>query len=66
MRRIQDGRPVLSCDVSSESKLLAHSLHIDISLSLQMLLRNVELQVSWCSWISNDSKKNKFCFHKQP
>ncbi|XP_021915404.1 tetratricopeptide repeat protein 17 isoform X2 [Zootermopsis nevadensis] len=44
MRRIQDGRPVLSCDVSSESKLLAHSLHIDISLSLQMLLRNVELQ----------------------
>ncbi|XP_069702487.1 tetratricopeptide repeat protein 17 isoform X1 [Periplaneta americana] len=44
MQRIQDGRPVLSCDVNSESQLLAHSLQIDITLSLQMLLKNVESQ----------------------
>jgi hypothetical protein len=47
MQRIQDGRPVLSCDVNSDSQLLAHSLQIDITLSLQMLLKNVESQVSW-------------------
>jgi hypothetical protein len=47
MQRIQDGRPVLSCDMNSESQLLTHSLHIDITLSLQMLLKNVESQVSW-------------------
>jgi hypothetical protein len=46
-QRIQDGRPVLSCDVNSESQLLAHSLQIDITLSLQMLLKNVESQVKW-------------------
>lgn len=47
MQRVQDGRPVLSCDVNSDSQLLAHSLQIDITLSLQMLLKNVESQVSW-------------------
>lgn len=47
MQRIQDGRPILTCDVKSESQLLAHNLHIDITLSLQMLLKNVESQVSW-------------------
>ncbi|PNF37345.1 hypothetical protein B7P43_G00484 [Cryptotermes secundus] len=44
MQRVQDGRPVLSCDVNSDSQLLAHSLQIDITLSLQMLLKNVESQ----------------------
>jgi len=48
MQQIQDGRPVLSCDVNSESQLLAHSLQIDITASLQMLLKNVESQVRLC------------------
>jgi len=36
----RDGSTVMSCD----SKLLAHHLQIDITLSLQMLLKNVESQ----------------------
>jgi len=47
MHGIQDGRLVLSCDVNSKSQLLAHSLQIDIALSFQLLLKNVESQVSW-------------------
>lgn len=47
MQGIQDGRLVLSCDVNSKSQLLAHSLQIDIALSFQLLLKNVESQVSW-------------------
>uniref|UniRef100_A0A1B6GM84 Tetratricopeptide repeat protein 17 n=1 Tax=Cuerna arida TaxID=1464854 RepID=A0A1B6GM84_9HEMI len=38
--QIQDGSSVLSCD----SRLVAHHLQIDITLSLQMLLKNVETQ----------------------
>lgn len=47
MQGIQDGRLVLSCDVNSKSQILAHSLQIDIALSFQLLLKNVESQVSW-------------------
>jgi hypothetical protein len=47
MQGIQDGRLVLSCDVNSKSQLLAHSLQVDIALSFQLLLKNVESQVSW-------------------
>lgn len=40
-----DGKPsVLSCDFNSDSQMMAHNLQIDITLSLQMLLRNVESQ----------------------
>lgn len=44
MQGIQDGRLVLSCDVNSKSQLLAHSLQVDIALSFQLLLKNVESQ----------------------
>lgn len=44
---IHDGRLVLSCDVNSQSQLLAHNLQVDIALSFQLLLKNVESQVSW-------------------
>lgn len=41
----EDGKPsVLSCDLNSDSQLMAHNLQIDLTLSLQMLLRNVEAQ----------------------
>lgn len=40
-----DNKPgVLSCDLNTDTQMMAHNLHIDITLSLQMLLRNVESQ----------------------
>lgn len=40
-----DNKPgILSCDLNTDTQMMAHNLHIDITLSLQMLLRNVESQ----------------------
>lgn len=40
-----DNKPgTLSCDLNTDSQIMAHNLQIDITLSLQMLLRNVESQ----------------------
>ncbi|XP_067009164.1 tetratricopeptide repeat protein 17 [Anabrus simplex] len=44
VQRLQGGRPTLSCDLNSDSQVLAHSLQVDFALSLQMLLKNVESQ----------------------
>lgn len=44
-RNGDDSKPgTLSCDLNTDSQMMAHNLQIDITLSLQMLLRNVESQ----------------------
>ncbi|XP_047111144.1 tetratricopeptide repeat protein 17 isoform X1 [Schistocerca piceifrons] len=45
LQKIVDGHAVLSCEVNAESQLIAQS----VTLSLQMLLKNVELQVKLIS-----------------
>lgn len=44
MQRNDGEKGTLSCDLNSDSRITAHNLQIDLTLSLHMLLRNVESQ----------------------
>lgn len=60
----EDGKPShLSCDLKNDNLMLAHNLQLELILTTQMFLRNVEMQVQM---VSEHLRKSKDYVNRLP